>query len=82
MQNMRNFWWYEQQHDLALQKHFHTNARRFHSFPTFPQHICEDLYEEYAPEALEEAAYEEVAPKVPTRSPKATHPAPIAPSSR
>ena len=45
MQNMREFWRNEQQRDLALQKHFLTNTRRFHSFPAFPQHICEDLYE-------------------------------------
>ena len=69
MENMKDFWRYEQQHDLALQKHFHANARRFHSLPAFPQHICEDHYEEYTAKVLEEAAFEENTPEAPTRLP-------------
>ena len=73
---MRDFWQYEQQRDLALQKHFRAKSRWFHSFPAFPQHICEDLSEEYTPEAPEEAT-----PEAPTRPPEATQPAPVATSS-
>ena len=79
MENMRDFWRYEQQRDLTLQKHFCANARRFHSFPAFPQHICEDLYGDYAPE---EADFEEAAPDAPLRPSEVTPLASISTSLR
>ena len=49
LQMMRDFWKYECDKDLALQKHFRASSKRFHSFPKFPQHLCESSVEDSEP---------------------------------
>ncbi|GMN72743.1 hypothetical protein TIFTF001_052059 [Ficus carica] len=55
MQHMRDFWRYEQERDLALQKHFRANSNRFQSFPKFPSHLCDSPPEDTAQDSPEEA---------------------------
>ncbi|GMN32299.1 hypothetical protein TIFTF001_044672 [Ficus carica] len=50
LQMMRDFWKYERDKDLALQKHFRSNSKRFQSFPKFPQHLCDSSAEDSEPE--------------------------------
>ncbi|GMN20378.1 hypothetical protein TIFTF001_048738 [Ficus carica] len=56
MQHMRDFWRYERERDLALQKHFRANSNRFQSFPKFPSHLCDSPPEDTAQDSPEEAA--------------------------
>lgn len=50
---------YEQERDLALQKHFQTNSKRFQSFLKFPQHLCDPSFDDSDSERDKET---EVAP--------------------
>ncbi|GMN61117.1 hypothetical protein TIFTF001_030205 [Ficus carica] len=50
LQMIRDFWKYERDKDLALQKYFRVNSKRFHSFPQFPQHLCDSSAEDSEPE--------------------------------
>ncbi|GMN28073.1 hypothetical protein TIFTF001_044193 [Ficus carica] len=56
MQHMRDFWRYERERDLTLQKHFRANSNRFQSFPKFPSHLCDSPPEDTAQDSPEEAA--------------------------
>ncbi|GMN66871.1 hypothetical protein TIFTF001_035931 [Ficus carica] len=50
LQMKRDFWKYERHKDLAIQKHFRSNSKRFQSFPQFPQHLCDSSTEDSEPE--------------------------------
>ena len=55
IQHMRDFWRYERDRDLALQKHFRANSNRFQSFPKFPPHLCDSPSEDTAQANPDEA---------------------------
>ena len=65
MQMMRDFWRYERDKDLALQRHFRANSSRFHSFPKFPSHLCDSPPEETTQDSPEEAAGDPPSPSGP-----------------
>ncbi|GMN47582.1 hypothetical protein TIFTF001_016769 [Ficus carica] len=72
---MRDFWKYERDKDLALQKHFRANSKRFHSFPQFPRHLCDSTAEDseperdVSPEAVASSHSEEESREIPTIAP-------------
>ena len=75
IQHMRDFWRYERDKDLALQRHFRANSNRFQTFPEFPPHLCDSLPEETMPANPEEAAGNPPSPSGPEQ-PDDAEPAP------
>lgn len=62
MQRMQDFWNYEKQRDLALQKHYRANSMRFHFFPQFPPHLCDSPSDDVIPNHEDEAVEDSTCP--------------------
>ena len=65
IQHMRDFWRYERDKDLALQRHFRANSNRFQSFPKFPPHLCDSPPEDTAQDNPEVPADDPPSPSGP-----------------
>ena len=75
LQMMWDFWKYERDKDLALQKHFRANSKRFQSFPKFPPHLCDsspedsDSERDVTPEAVASSHSSDEAHDITTTAP-------------
>ncbi|GMN66801.1 hypothetical protein TIFTF001_035868 [Ficus carica] len=66
------------EHRISQMERFEANSKRFHSFPQFPQHLCESSTEDSeperdaSPEAVATSHSEEESHEVPTTAPTTT----------